>query len=127
MLRRDSGAAEPAGASHHDQLTGICGLVESLLAADPGGLGARLQRLVSLLGQHSPSSPQLNAWLVRMYGLAVSSGKNFFPDVRIKLVSSVSDPDPYWICVLWPSGYGSVFRVRIRIQVPVIKKNFINV
>ncbi len=59
----------------------MCGLLESLLAAEPG-LAGRLDCLVGQLARYTPDPP-LIAWLRRMFSLLASLDKSLLKDVSI--------------------------------------------
>jgi hypothetical protein len=63
------------------ELAGVCGLLESLLAAEPG-LAGRLDCLVGQLARYTPDPP-LIAWLRRMFSLLASLDKSLLKDVSI--------------------------------------------
>jgi hypothetical protein len=78
----------------------VCGLLESLLAAEPG-LAGRLDCLVGQLARYTPDPP-LIAWLRRMFSLLASLDKSLLKDVSIGQSALRIHP-----CVFWPPGSAS--------------------
>jgi hypothetical protein len=96
-----------ASSQQQEELAGLCTLLESLLAADPS-LAPRLGGLVAQLAGYMPS-PQLSAWLSRMFILAVGSNKGFPKNVSHEFNNLVA-VFSQWTCV-------KLACIRIEIQV----------